>query len=161
MVDGLLQWRDMDHDERDRELKRLSQWAWRNHSVRLDLVRRPLYVALVKLETVTKRKRGQGRATGVMGTLTAWADEQGVILGLTPTGEYGADMARLTSWYESFGFTTDTQLETGQFQIAEQFYRLPDSENDGAAEQAAAELHAAIVDLGRKKLPRLRVIPRP
>src|SRR5687768_11494894 len=111
MVDGLLQWRDMDHAERDRELKHLSQFAWRNQAVRLDLVRRPLYVALVKLETVTKRKRCQGRATRVMCALTSWADHHSVILGLTPTGEYGADMARLTSWYESLGFTTGAQLD--------------------------------------------------
>lgn len=48
--------------------------------------------------------RGRGHARRAMEALTAWADEHGYTLALTPTSEWGASKARLEKFYGAFGF---------------------------------------------------------
>lgn len=117
-------WRYMDRVERDLELDRLMRWAAREHGTTVQLLARSYYVAVCKL-AVPVKLRGDGRASTVLGALTRWADRELVVLGLTPTTQYGADMARLLSLYNRAGFAP-VQLAAGDVPtIGEALYRHP------------------------------------
>ncbi|MEW1700352.1 GNAT family N-acetyltransferase [Streptomyces sp. NPDC091278] len=48
--------------------------------------------------------RGQGHASRVLARVCAEADARGLIVVCTPTDEFGADMDRLTDFYQRAGF---------------------------------------------------------
>lgn len=117
-------WRYMDKVERDLELDRLMRWAAADYGTTVQLLARSYYVAVCKL-AVPVKLRGDGRARAVLAGLTRWADRELVTLGLTPTTQYGADMARLLALYQAAGFGP-VQLAAGATPaIGEALYRHP------------------------------------
>lgn len=120
----IITWADMTRDERDIELAQLMVWAKARERSELILLRRYKYVAVVKL-AVPVRLRGGGCATRVMRHLCAWADRETVLLGLSPTTQYGADLERLNGFYDRCGFVAK-DLDTGHpWGIASLLYRDP------------------------------------
>ncbi|MFF9265821.1 GNAT family N-acetyltransferase [Streptomyces longwoodensis] len=65
-------------------------------------------VVLLAMLRVPEERRGQGVARRVVETLVEAADLAGVRLAVTPTDEFGADLARLRRFYESYGFVRNT-----------------------------------------------------
>lgn len=68
---------------------------------------RSLTAALTML-AVPEDRRGQGAARRAVETLVVAADLAGAQLAVTPTDEFGADLARLRRFYEGFGFVRNT-----------------------------------------------------
>lgn len=60
-----------------------------------------LYLSRIFIE---KPFRGKGYAQKAMEQLIDYADQQKLIITLTPANDWGAGVSRLTKWYRSFGF---------------------------------------------------------
>ena len=89
--------------------------AWNREtvaSIRVEgvtLVLSPLsdYVDISRV-VIAPALRGLGLGSAVMRAVTAWADNTGVALCLTPTVDFGAtSVARLTRFYRAHGFTAN------------------------------------------------------
>ena len=52
-------------------------------------------------------KQGMGIATKVMNDLTKYADKKNLIIGTTPSSDYGSSKTRLTEFYKRFGFVNN------------------------------------------------------
>lgn len=61
-------------------------------------------VVVIALVRVPEHARGQGVMRRAVSTVVEAADVAGVRLAVTPTDEWGADLARLRRFYEGFGF---------------------------------------------------------
>lgn len=84
----------------------------------------------VVLSMIRARERGQGAGEAAMRLLTAWADEHGVTLALTPDphplpGERRMNTRRLRSWYVRHGFATNRGRRNRDFTITETMVRRP------------------------------------
>jgi len=64
--------------------------------------------AAITMLAVPEDRRGQGVARRAVETLVVAADLAGAQLAVTPTDEFGADLARLRRFYEGFGFVRNT-----------------------------------------------------
>jgi GNAT superfamily N-acetyltransferase len=73
---------------------------------------------------VVNGARRQGVGTAVLSELIAACDEHGDTLSVTPTADFGANVARLTRWYRRFGFTSNTGRRRDS-DIEESMYRRP------------------------------------
>lgn len=80
-------------------------------------------VTLSKIE-VQKSYRGKGLATKAMQDLIKIADDNGVLLKLSPTNEFGASKSRLIDFYKRFGFI-ENKGRSKNLQINETMYREP------------------------------------
>ena len=58
----------------------------------------------IELISVPKRMRGQGIATDMMNSITAFADEHNLDVKVMPTWDFGADLPRLIKFYVKCGF---------------------------------------------------------
>ena len=108
-VCGRRWWRLLDREERDADLDRVMVWAWQAHWVRLKLLAHGDHVGVHELRAGYP---GRGEARRVMVKLCRWADRGAVTLELTGTGEFGADLDRLTKFYVSLGFTPNSEPTT-------------------------------------------------
>lgn len=61
-------------------------------------------VFVLQLISVPKAKRGTGLGSQAMRTVLDWADDNGFIIALSPTDEFGTPKSRLVNWYGGFGF---------------------------------------------------------
>ncbi len=68
--------------------------------------------------------RESGTGTQVMQRITAWADESGVTLGLTPSDSFGGSVRRLKSFYKRQGFV-ENKGAAKDFTISEEMIREP------------------------------------
>jgi GNAT superfamily N-acetyltransferase len=73
---------------------------------------------------VPKDKRESGIGTAVMNDLVALADQQGAVLKLSPSGDFGGSVPRLKDFYERFGFVRNKGKNT-DYAISESMYRSP------------------------------------
>ena len=73
---------------------------------------------------VPKDKRESGIGTAVMNDLVALADQQGAVLKLSPSGDFGGSVPRLKDFYERFGFVQNRGRNT-DYAISESMYRSP------------------------------------
>ncbi|HEX6685054.1 MAG TPA: hypothetical protein VF062_19850 [Candidatus Limnocylindrales bacterium] len=105
-VCGCRSWRLLDRVERDAELGWVMAWAWQAYWVRLKLLVHGEHVGVHELGSVA---RGRGNARSVVDKLCLWADCGAVVLELTPTDGWGADLARLSKFYTSCGFAPNTE----------------------------------------------------
>ena len=53
---------------------------------------------------VPKDKRGQGLGSKVMKEIISWADQNDIIISLTPSGDLGSSVSRLKKFYSGLGF---------------------------------------------------------
>jgi len=102
-------WSLLERLDRDVELDRVMDWAWQAHWVRLKLLAHGDHVGVHELRAGYP---GRGEARRVMVKLCRWADRGAVTLELTGTGEFGADLDRLTKFYVSLGFTPNSEPTT-------------------------------------------------
>lgn len=99
-------WGLLIRSERDRLLAGLMQWAWLFHLVRIKLLVHAEHVGIHELRTLSP---GRGKTRRVMSELCLFADCSRVVLELTPTGQWGADLARLNAFYVSLGFEANNE----------------------------------------------------
>lgn len=114
-------WATFDRMERDLTLLELMRWADWLHHVQLKLLARQKRVAIAGL---TSFRTGEGNARWVMGSLCAWADCARIVLELSPSGQWGSNVERLTRFYESLGFEENSEAG-GSFQFREDMIRYP------------------------------------
>ena len=84
---------------------------------------------------ISERNRGVGSA--VMRELAQYADERGMRLALTPSGDFGGDVSRLKKFYGRFGFVKNTG-RSRDLSISEDMIREPSSTPVAEAPPAAA-----------------------
>lgn len=65
---------------------------------------------LVELNQIRLIKQMQNAGWGnvILNDLTDWADENDIILHLTPSDTWGSNVKRLTQFYKSYGFVRNT-----------------------------------------------------
>jgi hypothetical protein len=111
----------LNHVSRDLVLYHLMLWASWLHQIEIKLLARGEHVAICELLAY---KPGNGKARWVMTEVCAWADCARVTLELTPSNHWGSDVARLTKFYESFGFEANTEPQE-PFRVRESMIRYP------------------------------------
>lgn len=78
-------------------------------------------ITLNRIE-IPKDMRNQGIGTKVMQDLLAEADRKGVVVSLSPSGDFGGSVSRLKKFYERFGFLPN-KGKTADYSISESMYR--------------------------------------
>lgn len=73
---------------------------------------------------VPKAKRESGIGTAVMNDLVSLADQQGAILKLSPSKDFGGSVPRLKDFYARFGFVPN-KGKNADYSISESMYRTP------------------------------------
>ena len=106
-------------------------------------------VRLSKIE-VPKKDRGQGKATKIIQDLVSLADDNGVLLKLTPTNEFGASKERLKEFYSRFGFV-ENNGKNKNYQVSESMYREPKTKSQLTA--IYNEAHGQKVGKGKAEKP--------
>lgn len=76
---------------------------------------------------VPKSDRNQGIGSQFMQDLVDAADEQGKIVTLTPSSDFGGNKARLEQFYKKFDFVQN-KGRNKDYEISEAMYRLPKKE---------------------------------
>lgn len=114
-------WSEQERLRRDLTLAGFMQWAWHFYRVELKLLCRGEHVAVCELLAT---RPGQGRAHKVMTELCEWADCAGIPLELTPSGQWGADVDRLTIFYISLSFEPNCE-PAQRFLVQESMIRYP------------------------------------
>ena len=61
-------------------------------------------ILVLHLIRVPEHLRGEGRAEAALTAICAWADDHGLAVALTPSGDFGASRPRLERWYRRHGF---------------------------------------------------------
>lgn len=76
-------------------------------------------IVILSILDVSQGYRRRGIGSKVMAELCAFADHNGIILGLSPSAEYGTPRTVLHRFYRSFGFKTnkDTSISTSMIRI--------------------------------------------
>ena len=95
-------------------------------------------VVLSRIE-LPKAGRGKGTGSAIMRSLTDLADERGITLALTPSGDFGGSVARLRRFYESFGFVRN-KGRNRNYDTTEDYVRPPRGAVTAAATDAQREL---------------------
>ena len=89
---------------------------------------------------VPKGKRKGGIGTAVMNDLVNLADQQGAVLKLSPSSDFGGSVPRLKDFYARFGFVQN-KGKNADYAISESMYRppsvLPASTSTDAARQGS------------------------
>lgn len=98
---------------------------WKEKDVDISIYSRSSnrYVSLSKIE-VDKKLRKQGLATKAMKDLIKVADENNLIITLSPTSEFGSSKSRLIEFYKRFGFVQNIGRNK-DFHFAATMYRNP------------------------------------
>ena len=92
-------------------------------NVKLNVYDTPQGITLSRIE-VPKGERGKGIGTSVMADLTAIADENGLPVALSPSGDFGGSVGRLKEFYSRFGFVPN-KGRSKDFRISESYVRNP------------------------------------
>ena len=87
---------------------------------------------------VPKTKRNSGVGTAIMGDLVNLADQQGAVLKLSPSGDFGGSIPRLKDFYARFGFIQN-KGKNSDYAISESMYRPPASVSNLPAPRNEAE----------------------
>jgi len=99
--------------------------AWKNKGVTIDLypseTKRTAVLSAIKVD---KEARGKGLATSAMKDIEQFADQNGILVSLSPTNEWGASKTRLVDFYKRFGFV-ENKGRNKDYRISETMYRTP------------------------------------
>ena len=88
--------------------------------------------------------RGQGHAQAAMEALVRYADQQGVMIALTPDNAFGSSKGRLTKWYRSLGFVPN-KGRNKSYRFRETMIRHP---------KTASKMAARPIKLDKRELRR-------
>ena len=83
------------------------------------------YIAIDKI-IIDKNFRGKGYANAAMNIILEYADNNNLIITLTPDNVWGASVVKLKAWYSSLGFVMN-KGKNKDFQTMQLMYRLPKS----------------------------------
>lgn len=97
---------------------------------------------------VPKGKREGGIGTAVMNDLVSLADQQGAVLKLSPSSDFGGSVPRLKDFYARFGFVQN-KGKNADLAISESMYRPPSIQPLPQSTDAAAERGAQIMNMLR------------
>ena len=107
------------------ELKALVK-RWADDGVKLSLQEREDQIVLSKI-VVPEGERGGGSGSAAMEEVARYADENGKVLSLTPSTDFGgSSVSRLKKFYKRFGFI-ENKGKNKDFSISESMYRAPQS----------------------------------
>ncbi len=117
-------------------LKALSD-KWESQGVKNDVSENGEFVTLSRI-VVPKEQRGGGIGSRFMDELTQYADRNGKTIALSPSVDFGGNMAGLRKFYKRFGFV-ENKGSAKDFRTKETMIREPSEtqarkENKGAAE---------------------------
>ena len=73
---------------------------------------------------VPKNQRNQGVGGRVMRDLLKLADQNGDMVALDPSSDFGGSVAKLKRWYKSLGFV-ENKGRNRDYEISQDMYRLP------------------------------------
>ena len=81
---------------------------------------------IISLESIVvpKEKRGTGIGSKVMNRVVDWADENNVIVSLTPSSDFGGKITRLKKFYKRFGFVPNKGRKK-EYRTRDVFIRYP------------------------------------
>lgn len=97
---------------------------------------------------VPKGKREGGIGTAVMNDLVSLADQQGAVLKLSPSSDFGGSVPRLKDFYARFGFVQN-KGKNADLAISESMYRPPSIQPLPQSIDAASERGAQVMDMLR------------
>lgn len=103
---GCPTWGLLDRIQQDLTLDGFMQWSWHFYRVTTRLLVHDGHVGIHEISTICP---GQGRVRQVMFEFCLWADCARVVLELTPTDEWGAELTRLTQFYVGLGFVPNEE----------------------------------------------------
>ena len=86
------------------------------------------YISIDKI-IINKDFRGNGYANDAMKILFEYADNNNLIITLTPDNVWGASIPKLKAWYKSLGFV-ENKGKKKDFQTMQLMYRLPKKLNE-------------------------------
>lgn len=92
-------------------------------------LRESLSAVVVDRIEVPESQRQAGTGSKVMQKITDWADASGKTLALTPTGDFGGNKTRLTSFYKRFGFVPN-RGKNKDFAVSESMIRPAEMNQD-------------------------------
>lgn len=96
-------------------------YKYKQSGVESSISERPSEIVLNKV-IVPKESRGTGIGSDFMVDLTRYADNQGKVISLTPSADFGGSKARLTEFYKRFGFV-ENKGKNKDYEISEAMYR--------------------------------------
>jgi len=106
----------------------VDEWAARMRAdhpdLKLDIAQTGAGPVVLSRIVLPKASRGKGTGSEIMRSLTDLADERGLTLALTPSGDYGGSVARLRRFYESFGFVRN-KGKNRNYDTTEDYVRPP------------------------------------
>lgn len=81
---------------------------------------------VIKLSALVVKSdaRGKGIGASVLRELLSYADSHGKTIALTPSGDFGGNVAKLKKWYSSLGFV-ENKGRKRDFRFTESMYRDP------------------------------------
>lgn len=97
---------------------------------------------------VPKGKRKGGIGTAVMNDLVNLADQQGAVLKLSPSSDFGGSVPRLKDFYARFGFVQN-KGKNADYEISESMYRPPSVLPAFTSTDAATRQGSEIINLLR------------
>ena len=97
---------------------------------------------------VPKGKREGGIGTAVMSDLVNLVDQQGAVLKLSPSGDFGGSVPRLKDFYARFGFVQN-KGKNADYAISESMYRPPSVLPAPTSTDAATQQGSEIINLLR------------
>ena len=129
-----------------------------NPGLKLDLLGSGDRLILSRIE-LPKEGRGQGTGTAVMQRITAWADQNGKTIGLTPSGDFGGNKARLVKFYKRFGFI-ENKGKNRDFEISEAMFRVPSTTLNQSAINVTPEKSAEYAEAvaGNKRRAAIKLL---
>lgn len=91
--------------------------------LKLDLMGAGQRVTLSRI-VLPEAGRNAGVGSSVMQRITAWADQTGTTVALTPSSDFGGNKSRLTEFYKRFGFV-ENKGRNRDYEISETMFREP------------------------------------
>jgi len=82
-------------------------------------------IVVLNVIIVDQSDRNQGLGSAVMDEVSKWADEQGVIIALTPGSDFGSSVSRLRRFYMEFGFA-ENKAHRKDYRTRERMIRYPE-----------------------------------
>jgi GNAT superfamily N-acetyltransferase len=104
------------------DVKDLKRQILNDYNVSLSISGKDI-VVIDKIK-IPESERGQGIGTEIMQHIIDWADENFVILALTPSSDLGGNKAKLKTFYKRFDFI-DNKGRNKMYEISETMYREP------------------------------------
>lgn len=102
--------------------------------LKLDIAQGGNGYAVLSRIVLPKGDRGKGTGSKIMQSLVDLADERGIPLALTPSGDFGGSVSRLKKFYEGFGFVPN-KGRNRDYTISESYIRPPRSSVTAAAKE--------------------------